>query len=142
MADVMAKLAAQDDRRDAMIGAVELLLDRLHYLEPEDRTLLEMRFRHGLTYGQLMLLTGQDRKVIGTRVRGLARRLMAGDYIVIVRQRDRFDEQERAVAYDHFLLGMGYRRIAEKRGLGTHRVRQILKRVQRWLSRYKQGQTN
>lgn len=133
MTEVMEKLAGEDDRRQQRRGQIDRLLDRLEYLEGEERVLLEMRFRHGLTFGQLALLTGHSRKTITGLIRRLARRLVAREYITIVAHGDRFSGEELQVAYDHYLLGMGYRRIAAKRDIKAHQVRLIVRQLHEWI---------
>ena len=128
----MEKMADGDDRRSRRRAEIDLLLMRLEHLVGMERIVMEMRFRQGLTFRQLELLTGQPRRTIAGRVKRLAQQLMAGDYISIVGQGDRFSEEELRVAYDHYLLGLGYRRIAAKREMATRRVRVILARLERW----------
>ena len=136
MADMLEKLAAGDDKRPRRRDQIDLLLMRLEHLVGMERMVMEMRFRHGLTFRQLELLTGEPRRKIAAGVKGLTERLMAGDYLAIIGHGDRFSEQVLRVAYDHYLLGLGYRRIAAKQQMTTHRVRAILRRLQRWKTQH------
>ena len=132
MSNTVEKIAAGDDMRWRRRDEIDLLLMRLDHLRGVERVLMEMRFRYGLTFKQLELLTGEPRKRIAGRVNRMARELMAGDYLAIVELGDRFSEEVLRVAYDHYLLGLGYRRIAAKQQMTTHQVRVILERLERW----------
>ena len=135
MVDLVEKLAAGDDRLWQRREEVDRVLGRLDLLEGEERVLLEMRYRHGVTFVQLALLTGQSRMTITARIMGLTQRLMGREYIAISGHSDQFSGEEVQVAYDHYLLGLGYRRIAAKRDLRPFRVRRIVERLREWIER-------
>ena len=118
-----------------MAYRVECLQLRLGLLEPDDRILLEMHLNHQVRFKQLEILTGISARKLARRAKSLADRLAGETYISFVRQRDRFSEADLQVAYDHYILGLGYRQIAGKRRLATSQVRIILKHLGEHLKR-------
>ena len=129
------KVAYNQDLRSEMVYRVECLQLRLGLLEPDDRVLLEMHLNHQVRFRQLEILTGIPARTLARRAKGLADRLVGEKYISFIRQRERFSEDELQVAYDHYLLGLGYRQIAAKRRIATSQVRLILTRLGTHLKR-------
>lgn len=123
-------LSVQDDRRSERAEQVELLRLRLGLLEEPERVLAEFYLGGEVTCVQLARLSGQSVRRMRRRVKGLIRRLGRDDYIFFLRQPRRFDQRQLEVAYDHYLLGMGYRRIAEKRRLSPAWTRRTLAELQ------------
>lgn len=128
MVDV-ACLSKEDDCRPEKRSQSDVIFSRLALLDPADRVMVEMHLLHGVSYKELGLLTGEKSQTLARRVDHCVRRLLGGQYIVVVRNRQCFSPEELAVAYDSFLLGMGYRTIAKKRGLGTGTCRGMVKRL-------------
>lgn len=129
MGPVLDHVAAGSDGREALQAELEVLRWRMELLQPADRLWLEAYLNEGLSFRRLGELTGVGERTVARRVGSLMRRLGGPEYISVVRQRERFGVEEQAVAYDHFLLGLGYRRIAAKRGLSTRRARAALATV-------------
>ena len=63
----------------------------------------------------------------------MIQRLLAEEFITIYRHKKRFGQEQMGVAYDRFLLGMGERRISEKRGMGRRRVVRIIDELEKWV---------
>ena len=105
---------------------MDILVSRMDLLHAPDRVMLEMRVKHGCSYRQLSRLNGLSAQQVARRIRGLIRRLIGPEYIVIYRCKESFSEQQMLAAYDRYLLGLGYRKIAMKRGLEEYKVRRIL----------------
>ena len=132
----LAYLSKDDDCRRAKRAENDVIYTRLALLEPADRIMVEMHLLHGVSYKELGLLTGQKPPVVSRKINNCVRRLLGGQYIVVARNRDSFSQVEMAVAYDSFLLGMGYRRIAIKRGLREGKCRGILKRLKDQINQF------
>ena len=137
MTDIFARIAMQHDQRPHRAGQVDYLLSRLNLLEPQDRVLLELHFAHQVNYNQLAHARGTSPKTIARQVRSLTRRLMADDYVALAARMDDFTTEELAVAYDHYLLGLGYRSIARKRQLAQKQARRVIRRLDEWLQKHR-----
>ena len=131
--DIFEKLTRTDDRRPWRIRQVELLEMRVELLEGRERVLLDLYVNHNVTCGQLARLSGESERNLSRLVKRLIPRLLGDEYITIVRNRERFGEIELAVAYDHFLLGLSYRAIREKRKRTVNSIKKIIKRLNLWL---------
>ncbi|MCK4628064.1 MAG: hypothetical protein KAT56_03615 [Sedimentisphaerales bacterium] len=113
---------------------IELLQWRMELLEPRDRVLLEAYYRGNLSLRKLGWLCGLSEYAVAQRIEKMSRRLLKKDYITILRYKKGIDSRQRKVAYDHFLLGLGYRTIAAKRNLSYHTTRKTVKSLKQWLS--------
>jgi predicted DNA-binding protein YlxM (UPF0122 family) len=84
---------------------------------------------NGLSFRQISQLTGMDATSVARRIQRAAKRLADGKYILCLRNRDRLDNGEMALAKDYFLLGLAMTEIAAKRELSYYRVRETVKRL-------------
>lgn len=109
---------------------IELLHSRVSLLTGKDRLLMTMYLENGNTFRQLARLAGVNESNIARRIHRITKRLLDGEYITCLRNRDEFTRTEMAIAKDCFLLGLSQRTIAFKRNYSTHQVRKILKRIQ------------
>jgi predicted DNA-binding protein YlxM (UPF0122 family) len=111
--------------------SIDILLSRISMLTGEDKLLMTMYWENGNSLRQIGRLAGINRLSIARRINKATRRLMEGQYITCLRNRDRFTRRQMAVAKEYYLLGLSIKAIAEKRKLSLYRVRQILNKIQR-----------
>jgi len=126
-------ISAEGDRLPGLAQQVDYLLLRLDLLEPQDRTLMVMRFRHGISCWRLARMAGLCTNHVLRRTDALAQRLMGREYVTVLRNKERFSTLDLEVAYDRYLLGYGYRRISSKRHIGQAEARRIVGNLDRWL---------
>ncbi len=113
---------------------VELLRSRLSMLSGEDKLLMTMYWENGNSLRQISKLAGISRAVLARRINKLTERLMEGQYITCLRNRNRFTKREMAIAKDYFMLGMSMKKIADKRNWSYYQVRRTLEKIQRLLA--------
>ena len=123
-------LTAKEKYRDR----ADLLRNRLDMLSGKDKLLMKMYWENGNSLRQISRLAGVNRATIGRRINKLTERLMEGQYITCLRNRNRFTKREMAVANDYFMLGMSIKKIADKRNWSYYQVRQTLEKIQRLLA--------
>jgi len=119
------------EARNSYRSRIELLRSRAELLIGRDKLLMTMYLDNGNTFRQMALLAGTSEASIARRIRRVTRRLIDGEYITCIRNRDRFTKGEMAVAKDYFLLGLSIRKIAAKRQCSFYRIRKHLKKIQR-----------
>ena len=107
---------------------------RLDWLVPEDRELLVLYFEQNVSAQQLSVVFGDSVKVIRRRLGKLSSRLIADDYARVVRKRKLFTDEQLLVAYDHLLLGFGYRKVAVRRNMSGHSARKMVRQLDDWLA--------
>ncbi len=112
---------------------IDVLRDRLWLLRRRDRVLVEMRYLYGMSYSAIALAAGRDYSTIARYLRRLERGLIGGDYICVVRHKDNFDALELEVAYEHLLLGCGYRKVAKDLQVTQSQARKLIRRLRGWL---------
>ena len=110
--------------------SIDLLRSRLSMLSGEDKLLMIMYWENGNSFRQIGRLAGVNRLSIARRIDKITKRLMEGQYITCLRNRDRFTRRQIAIAKEYYLLGLSIKAIAGKRKLSYYRVRQILNKIQ------------
>ena len=109
---------------------IDLLRSRIGLLAGKDKLLLTMHLENGNSFRQIAQLVGVNEASIGRRIHKIMRRLIDGEYITCLRNRDKFSEEELAIAKDYFLSGMSIRKIAIKRELTYYSIRKTIKKIQ------------
>ena len=133
---IISNLSVDADIRHRRRDEVDVLISRMGLLKAEDRVLLEMQVKHACTYRQLSRLSGLSENQVSRRIKALIKRVTGHEYITIYRHKECFSETQMRVAYDRYLLGLGYRKIAAKRSLEEHPVRRILGELKAFLDQY------
>lgn len=108
---------------------IELLRSRVGLLTGKDRLLMTMYLENGNTFRQMARLAGVNESNIARRIHRITKRLIDGEYIMCLRNRDKFTRAEMAIAKDYFLRGLPQRRIASKRNCSFHHVIKTLRRI-------------
>ena len=109
---------------------IDMLKSRVELLTGKDRLLMTMYLRNGNTFYQMARLTGVNEANVARRIYRVTKRLIDGEYITCLRNRDKFTEAEMVVAKDYFIRGLSIKKIAGRRKLSYYRVREILKKIQ------------
>lgn len=110
---------------------IDLLANRVGLLTGKDKLLMTMYLENGNSFRQMARLAGVNEAHIARRIHKIIKRLLDGEYITCLRNRDQFSATEMNIAKDYFLLGLSIRRIATKRHFSYYRVRETLKKIQR-----------
>lgn len=109
--------------------SIDLLRSRLSILSGEDKLMMTMYWENGNTLRQISTLAGVSRLSVARRIDNITKRLMEGQYIRCLRNRDKFTRRQMAIAKEYYLLGLSIKKIAGKRDWSYYRVRQILQRI-------------
>ena len=109
---------------------LDLVRSRLDMLNGKDKVLMTMYLENGNSFRQMARLAGISETSIARRIHKLTERLIDNEYITCLRNRDRFDRHQMAIAKDYFLRGLSMRKIAAKRHSTYYHVHQTLKKIQ------------
>jgi predicted DNA-binding protein YlxM (UPF0122 family) len=120
-------LQAKNEVRDR----IDLLRSRAALLTGKDRLLMTMYLDNSNTFRQMARLAGVNEANIARRIHGIIKRLIDGEYITCLRNREIFSNTEMAIAKQYFLLGWSIKKIANKQGCSYYRTRKSLKKIQR-----------
>ncbi|MBW8017376.1 MAG: transposase family protein [Planctomycetes bacterium] len=107
----------------------EMLTSRADILNDKDRALMKMYLRNGLTFRQIAHVSGMNETTVARRIHKLTAKLIDGEYITCLRNRDRFNRIEMTVSRDYFLEGISQKKIAKKRKLTVYSTRKILLKI-------------
>jgi len=119
-------LEAKNQYRDE----IDLLRGRLNLLNGKDKVLMTMYLENGNSFRQIARLTGISDTSIARRINRLTKRLLDSQYIVCLRNRDKFTREQMTIAKDYFLTGLSIRKIAMKRHRSFYHVRETMKKIQ------------
>ena len=118
-------LETEKRRRDGL----DLLRSRLHLLNGKEKVLMTMYLENGSSFRQIARLTGVSDTSIARRINRLTKRLMDGQYIVCLRNRDKFTRNQMTIAKDYFMAGLSMKEIAVKRRRSRYHVRKIIIKI-------------
>ena len=118
-------LEAEKRRRDEL----DLLRSRLHLLNGKEKVLMTMYLENGSSFRQIARLTGVSDTSIARRINGLTKRLIDGQYIACLRNRDKFTRDQMTIAKDYFLVGLSMKEIAVKRRWSRYHVRETIIKI-------------
>lgn len=110
---------------------IDLLRSRASLLSGKDKLLMTMYLDNGNSFRQMARLAGVNEARIARKIHRVIKRLIDGEYITCLRNRDKFTEAEMTIAKDYFLRGLSMRKIAAKQQFTYYRIREILKRIQK-----------
>jgi len=108
---------------------LELLESRIELLCGKEKLLMTMYLKNGNSFYQMARLAGVNEVTIARRIHKIIKRLLDGEYITCLRNRDKFSDCEMAVAKDYFLTGLSMREIARHQRCSRYRVRQTLGKI-------------
>lgn len=111
-------------------GRLDLLRSRVNLLTGQDKLLMTMYLEKGISFRQIARLAGINEAIVSRRIHKLTERLIDGQYITCLRNRNKFTKTEMAVAKDYFLTGLSIKKVATKQKWTYYRVHKILKRIQ------------
>ncbi len=120
-------LQARNEVRDR----IDLLQSRAKLLTGKDRLLMTMYLDNANTFRQMARLAGVNEANIARRIHKIIKRLIDGEYITCLRNREIFSNAEMVIAKQYLLLGWSIRKIASEQGCSYYRARKSLKKIQR-----------
>jgi len=115
--------------KDLHRDGIELLRSRLNLLAGTDKLLMTMYIEHAVSIRQIARIRGVSEASVARRIRSITKRLTDGPYIDCLRNRDKLNGRQLAVAKDYYLMGLSMRQIAAKRRRSYYRVREALNEI-------------
>jgi len=109
---------------------IDLLRSRVSLLSGKDKLLMTMYLENGNTFYQMAKLIGVNEVTVARRIHKIIDRLIDSEYIICLRNRDKFTGREMYIAKAYFLMGLSIREIAAKHHISIYRIRGTLKKVQ------------
>jgi predicted DNA-binding protein YlxM (UPF0122 family) len=110
---------------------IDLLRSRVNLLTGQDKLLMTMYLENGNSFRQMARLAGVNETNIARRIHKVTKRLIDGEYITCLRNRDKLTDAELAIAKSYFLTGLSIKKIAAKKHTTYYRIRETLKKIQR-----------
>ena len=128
-------LRGKSQRRDG----IELLCRRVGLLVGMDRVLMTMRLRNGTSFRQIAKLTGISAASVARKINRLTRRLLGGEYIICLRNREMFSDLEIDIARDYFLADLSVREIADRYRMSKYNIQKTVRKIERLVAVIKEG---
>ena len=114
---------------------IDMLRSRVNLLAGKDKLVMTMYLDNGNSFRQMARLAGVNEANIARRIHRVTKRLIDGEYITCLQNKDKFTDTEMAVAKDYFLMGISIRKIAKKRRCSYYRIRETLKKIQKLIKK-------
>jgi predicted DNA-binding protein YlxM (UPF0122 family) len=109
---------------------IDLLHSRISLLSGKDKLLMTMYLENGNTFYQMARLIGVNEVTVARRIHKIIDRLIDGEYIICLRNREKFTGREMDIAKAYFLMGLSIKETAAKHHSSFYRVRATLKKIQ------------
>jgi len=113
---------------------IDLLRSRVGLLTGKDRALMKIYLENSGTFRQMARLADINEANVARRIHKLIRRLLDGQYITCLRNRDKFTQEQIEMARDYFVDGLPMSEIANRHDTTYYAVRQTMKLIQRLTS--------
>jgi predicted DNA-binding protein YlxM (UPF0122 family) len=128
------KILIRDGAERKYADRIDLLRNRADLLSGKDRVLMQMYLNNANSFYQMARLIGVNEANVARRINKLIKRLLDGQYITCLRNRDKLTEVQIEIARDYLNNGLPMRKIAQKFGISYYAVRQTMKQIQRLTS--------
>jgi predicted DNA-binding protein YlxM (UPF0122 family) len=125
------KIVRRDKTQEKFEDRIDILRSRFKLLTGKDRLLMQMYLDNANTCRQMARLAGVNEANVARRIHKLVRRLLDGQYITCLRNRDKLTQKQIEIARDYFVAGLGMKVIACKHGITYYAVRKTMKQIQR-----------
>ena len=109
---------------------IDLLRSRLDLLDRKDKFLMTLYLEHGYSIFQISKLTKLCDTSVARRIKRLTKKLLEGRYLTCLKNPDKFDRHQMAIAKDYLLSGLSVREITKKRRRSVYHVRETILKIQ------------
>ncbi len=108
---------------------IDVLRSRISMLERKDKQLMKMYLENGCSVFQISQITDLCETSIARRIKGLKQKLLKGEYVTCLRNRQKFNKEQMVIAKDYFLTGLSMREITIKRNRSLYSVRETIIKI-------------
>ena len=109
---------------------IDMLRSRAGLLTGKDRLLMQMYLDKANTFRQMARLAGVNDANIARHIHKIVRRLLDGQFITCLRNRNKLTPAEIDIARDYLLTGLSIRQITRKRNVTYYAARNAMKKIQ------------
>jgi predicted DNA-binding protein YlxM (UPF0122 family) len=110
---------------------IDVLRSRAGLLTGKDRALMKIYLENAGTFRQMARLAGVNEANVARRIHKLVRRLLDGQYITCLRNRDKFTQEQIEMARDYLVNGLPMSEIADRHEITYYEVRRTMRKIQR-----------
>ncbi len=110
---------------------VDLLRSRVGLLRGKDRAMMKIYLENAGTFCQMARIAGVNEANIARRIHKIVRRLLDGQYMTCLRNRELFTQEQLEIARDYFVDGLPIGEIAWRRETTYYSIRRVLQKIQR-----------
>jgi predicted DNA-binding protein YlxM (UPF0122 family) len=111
-------------------GGFDLVRQRIGLLDGKDKILMSMYYLDGCSFRRIARLLGVNECSVARRIRKITTRLLAGQYIRCLRNRQFFSSADLRIAKDYYVGGWTFRQIAAERVCSLYEVRRAIERIE------------
>ncbi len=111
-------------------GGFDLVRQRIGLLDVKDKILMSMYYLDGCNFRRIARLLGVNECSVARRIRKITTRLLAGQYIRCLWNRQFFRSADLQIAKDYYVGGWAFRQIAAERVCSLYEVRRTIERIE------------
>ncbi len=126
----LKRIQRKSETEETLKDNIELLRCRAGLLTGKDKALIQMYLDNANTYRQMARISGVNEANIARRIHKVIRRLLDGEYITCLRNRDQFTPVQMEIAHDYFILGISMKNIATRHEVTIYTVRKTMRQIQ------------
>jgi len=130
MQRVHTNISSDDIQSRNYRDRIEMLRNRVELLTGKDKLIMTMYLSNGNTYRQLAQLIGINEANIARKIHKLTKKLVDGEYIKCLRNRDKLTKTQMDIARDYFLTGLSFKSIANKKHNSYYNIRKTIIKIQ------------
>ena len=130
MKQIYSNISKGQAREELRQEGVDLVRQRICLLNGKDRILMSMYYLDGCSFRQIAGLLDINECNVSRRIRKITKRLLAGQYIRCLRNRQLFSSADLRIAKDYYVGGQTIRHIAEERACSYYETRRAIYRIE------------
>src|SRR4030042_994177 len=109
---------------------IDLLRRRICLLDGKDKLIMSMYLDNGNSFRQISRLLGVCEATISRKIHRLTRHLTGQQFQIYRKNLEKFNERQKDIARDYFLMGLSMRQIASKRQCSYYRTQKTRAQIQ------------
>lgn len=109
---------------------IEMVRQKIWILRGTDKFLMSMYYIDGCSYRRIAGLMGVHEGTISRRIRKITSRLLAGQYIRCLRNKQFLSPEQLEMAREYYLRRRGLRQIAKRKGSSFYVIRREIERIE------------
>lgn len=107
----------------------DVLIRRMSVLKLPERRFMELAYYYGMSVRHISMITGLSSRTVLRRLGHIRKLLVGGSYVRSVLGARDVSGQQKEIAYDLLVKGIGYRRLAVRYKMSQYQARKTIRQL-------------